>query len=155
VLLCLGCSSTLEPPSGDPRLDLRHKDPRIRVLAAKETVLQNRRDLIPLLIENLSDRDGAVRLYAATALHKLTGKRFGYLPFGTPAERQAAVEAWREWYQETVAPPPAPPPASPSPGGTPPPAEAAPAPGAGEGGGSGSADGKGAGNVDGPLPETR
>lgn len=105
LLLVSRCSSTLEPPSGDLYRDIRHRDPRIRVLAAKQAVAQDRRDLIPDLIENLSDRDGAVRMYSAIALRKLTGRDMGYLHFGAPQERQAAIEKWKEWLGAESAPP--------------------------------------------------
>jgi hypothetical protein len=97
LLLAAGCSSTLEPPSGDPALDLRHADPRIRVQAARAAVDAGRRDLVPALIALLDDDDGSVRLFSNTALRKLSGRDFGFLPHGTLAERRAAVERWRRW----------------------------------------------------------
>ncbi|MCZ6794047.1 MAG: hypothetical protein O7J95_10585 [Planctomycetota bacterium] len=102
-----GCSSSLDPPSGDLRLDLRHKDPRIRVLAARQAVTSGSVGAIDLLISNLADRDGAVRFYTVIALRKLSGREFGYLPHGTPAERAEAIVRWKAWAADRGAPAPA------------------------------------------------
>lgn len=103
------CRSTLEPPTGELRLDLRHDDPRVRVLAARQAVEElgpgkepdapstRRREVLDLLVKNLEHRDGAVRFFTAIALRKLTGQDLGFLPHGTPDERARAVERWRAW----------------------------------------------------------
>ena len=101
-----GCSSSLDPPSGDLRLDLRHKDPRIRVLAARQAVTSGSLGAIDLLISNLADRDGAVRFYTVIALRKLSDREFGYLPHGTPAERAEAIVRWKAWAADSGAPAP-------------------------------------------------
>jgi hypothetical protein len=54
-------------------------------------------DLVPGLVENLSDRDEAVRMFTSIGLRKLTGKDFGYNPSGAPEERFASIERWKEW----------------------------------------------------------
>jgi hypothetical protein len=97
VLVLLGCSPNLPRLSGDTPADLQHQDPRVRVLAARAAVAEGREDLIPRLIQNLSDEDEAVRLYTAVALRKLTGEDFGYLPHATPRERRQAIERWNRW----------------------------------------------------------
>ena len=100
LLLCLGavsCSSTLAPATGDLSADLRHQDPRVRIDAAIKAVAQKRLELAAELVENLSDRDGAVRMFSAVALRKLTGQDFGYKPHGTLLEREEAVASWRAW----------------------------------------------------------
>ena len=94
----VGCHhSTLTPSTGDLRRDLGHSDPRIRIDASLEAVHEKRRDLAFVLVENLADSDGAVRLFSAVALRKLTGKRFDYKPHGTLAERTEAAARWRSW----------------------------------------------------------
>jgi len=102
-----GCSSTSVPATGDVLLDLRHEDPRIRSQAAKAAVEGNRRDAIPLLVRNLSDPDGAVRLFNAIALRKLTGIDHGYSPYDPPEVREVAIAEWKAWAaaQGLAAPP--------------------------------------------------
>jgi hypothetical protein len=92
-----GCSSTSAPATGDVLLDLRHEDPRVRSQAAKAAVEGNRRDAIPLLVRNLSDPDGAVRLFNAIALRKLTGVDHGYRPYDPPDVREVAIAEWKAW----------------------------------------------------------
>ncbi len=91
------CSSTLEPPSGDPLVDLRHPDPRIRAVASKEAVDRQCEGCVPLLIENLDHGDATVRFYSVIALRKLTGNEFGFLPYGAQGERDDAAKRWRDW----------------------------------------------------------
>ena len=98
-LLLLGCRSTFDPASGDPRLDLQHADPRVRIGAAEQAVRQSRSDLCGLLVKNLSDRDGAVRLFSSVALRKLTGEDFDYKAHGTLVERREAIELWTKWLE--------------------------------------------------------
>jgi len=95
--VAVGCSSTSAPATGDVLLDLRHEDPRIRSQAAKAAVEGNRRDAIPLLVRNLSDPDGAVRLFNAIALRKLTGIDHGYSPYDPPEVREVAIAEWKAW----------------------------------------------------------
>ena len=99
VGLLVGCSSTVDPASGDPRLDLRHADPRVRIDAARQAVSESRTDLCGLLVRNLSDRDGAVRLFSSVALRKLTGQDFDFKAHGTLTERQESIERWTRWLE--------------------------------------------------------
>ena len=92
-----GCSSTSEPATGDILLDLEHRDPRVRILASERIVSEGKIELAPRLVKNLADPDGAVRMFAAVALRKLTGQDFGYKPFGLPSEQAEAVNAWNAW----------------------------------------------------------
>jgi hypothetical protein len=100
----LGCSSTSEPSTGDLAKDLKHPDPRFRIEAAERVAVEDRMDLLPLLVRNLSDPDGAVRLFTAAALRNLTGLDFGYKPHGTDVERKAAVDRWNEWLESGAGP---------------------------------------------------
>jgi hypothetical protein len=72
----------------------------VRALAAKAAVESGRKDLLPLLVENLADHDAAVRMFSAIALRKLTGKDLGYDPSDPPFRREEAILAWREWLAE-------------------------------------------------------
>ena len=95
---CLsGCAATLDPASGDPAMDLSHRDPRIRVLASRQAVEDGRLDLAPRLVESLADEERSVRFFAAIALRKLSGESFGFSASDPTAKRQAAIERWRDW----------------------------------------------------------
>lgn len=85
------------PATGILELDLKHEDPRIRVHAAEQALAANRVDLVSLMVSNLRDRDGAVRLFTSAALKRLTGRDFGYKPYGTVIEREEAIAAWEAW----------------------------------------------------------
>lgn len=54
---------------------------------------------IPALIAHLEDADAVVRLTSHEALRERTGQDFGYIPYGTPEERAAAVSRWRSWWE--------------------------------------------------------
>lgn len=55
---------------------------------------------IPYLVECLSSDDPAVRLAAVDALQRLAGTTLGYRASAPPAERTAAVTAWKSWVIE-------------------------------------------------------
>jgi hypothetical protein len=103
LLAACGCASTSAPATGDLRLDLQHGDPRIRIEAALRAVVEKRLEVVGELINNLSDRDGAVRMFSSVALRKLTGRDFGYLPHGTESERAGALARWRAWFDAEAA----------------------------------------------------
>jgi hypothetical protein len=111
ILLALtGCASTSEPATGDLARDLRHPDPRIRAYATKQVAEAQRTDLLDPLIQNLSDPDPAVRMFSAVALRKLTGQDLDFRPYGTVSEREAGIDRWKRWLEESrraesVAPP--------------------------------------------------
>jgi len=96
-VILLGCTATSDPSTGDIRLDLRHRDPRIRMEAAYQAAKQGRRDLVDELVENLEDRDESVRFFTGIALKRMTGQSFGFRSFGSYSSRKEAVERWRKW----------------------------------------------------------
>jgi hypothetical protein len=51
--------------------------------------------VMPALVERLSDSDPVVRLAAHEELRKRTGRDFGYVPWASPGERAGAIEQWR------------------------------------------------------------
>lgn len=92
------------PSTGVLELDLKHQDPRFRIQAASRAVTENRVDLVPALVENLSDPDPAVRMFTATALRKLTNRDFDFRPYGSEAEREEAIERWKDWLRNEAGP---------------------------------------------------
>lgn len=102
LVLLASCAASLLPPTGDLRLDLVHADPKVRIDAAFDAAHEKRTDLAAILVENLTDRDGAVRMFNVIALRELSGRDFGYKPHGTEPEREKAVARWREWIRETI-----------------------------------------------------
>jgi HEAT repeat protein len=60
---------------------------------------------IPALIEHLEDVDPVVRLSSHETLRQRTGQDFGFVPYGTPGDRAAAVARWRSWWAEQSASP--------------------------------------------------
>ncbi len=56
--------------------------------------------VIPRLIERLGDRDGVVRMAAHDELRQRTGQDFGFLAWAEVAQRDAAVERWKQWWAE-------------------------------------------------------
>lgn len=53
--------------------------------------------VIPALVDKLSDPDPVVRLTSHEELKKRTGKDFGFVPWDDPAPRARAVERWKAW----------------------------------------------------------
>lgn len=97
MALLLSCSATTEPPSGDPRIDLRSGDPRIRILGTRGAAEAGRQDLLEDLSQALSDPDPAVRMFADIALRKITSQDFDFKPHGTTTEREEGRAKWLEW----------------------------------------------------------
>ncbi len=54
------------------------------------------RDLATL-VGRLEDPDPVVRLTAHEDLRRRTGRDFGFVPWGSPEERAAAIGRWRSW----------------------------------------------------------
>lgn len=103
VLTCLACVSLactvcgcVKPLSIDERL--ASGDPRLRADAAHELGAAAYPEAEVRLIHLLADEDEGVRFFAAAALHRRTGERFGYLPQGDLGGRAAAVRRWVDWY---------------------------------------------------------
>lgn len=101
------CSSTLSPPSGDVLVDLKHDDPRVRVLAARQAVQiaeepaqdagqPDRAEMLQGLLANLEHRDGAVRFFSSIALERLSGQSQGFDAHAPISERELAVQRWRD-----------------------------------------------------------
>lgn len=96
-----GCTATTHPATGDLRADLRHKDPRVRMNSAFLSAEAGRRDLVDVLILNLSDQDESVRFLTAIALKRLTGQDFGFRSPSSLKDREEAIARWNEWFQSS------------------------------------------------------
>ncbi len=96
-----GCSSTTVPATGDIAQDLKHVDPRFRILAVRAAAEEARIDLLDRVAENLSDSDPAVRMFTSVALRKLTGQEIDFKPHGTVAEREEGIARWVKWIEGT------------------------------------------------------
>jgi hypothetical protein len=55
---------------------------------------------IDYLIRILGDPDRFVRDESSKALRKITGKNFGFDPFSSPQNREAAAKKWEEWWEK-------------------------------------------------------
>lgn len=82
-------------------------DPSARVTAARLLADLAPPSAIADLIGLLSDRDGKVRFYAATALHRLTGQTLGRTPAecstDSPATAAQTQRAWQAWWDRQTA----------------------------------------------------
>jgi hypothetical protein len=88
--LVSGCFSP-EPPS------LTSDSPPRLIPAIKIAANDNDRSAIPGLIQNLDDKDSAVRFAAISALRKMTGEDFGYRYYDCQYDRQPSIERWHLW----------------------------------------------------------
>ena len=85
--------------------ELNDPAPFVRARAAGLDDLVSDAQAIPALIAHLEDEDPVVRLSSHEALRDRTRQDFGFIPWGTPEERAAAVSRWRSWWQsQTVSP---------------------------------------------------
>lgn len=103
ALICISCSSTADPCTGDPAVDLKHGDPRCRANAAILTAELDRLDLFPDLLANLRDEHGEVRLITGVAVRKLSRLDVGFRPFGSASEQEAAIARWKSWWSNNPA----------------------------------------------------
>ncbi|KPJ75963.1 MAG: hypothetical protein AMS14_02730 [Planctomycetes bacterium DG_20] len=76
---------------------LRTDDPRMQAAAIARIVRAYDATLAGELIELLESEDEGVRFMAATALHKLTGRKTNF-HFATPEERKKIIAGWRAWW---------------------------------------------------------
>lgn len=91
--LTLAGTGCLAPPRPQA---IDHPDPASAIPAIARAAEQSAPEDIALLVERLEDEDPAIRLYAITALQRLTGQTHGYLYYADEASRAAAVQRWRD-----------------------------------------------------------
>ncbi len=84
-------------PGGTIAERLQAEDPDVRIEAIHDAARQGGRDVLPLLVERLSDAHDEVRFFAFIALRRRTGKTFGYRYYDSREDRQQAIERWREY----------------------------------------------------------
>lgn len=89
-----GCTAPRRP------LVVTDPDPSVKIPAYKKAVRKKDRDAVRQLVADLESDDPAVRLYAVSALRRLTGENFGYRYYDGDEQRQAAVNRWRQWLEE-------------------------------------------------------
>lgn len=84
-------------PAGEH--SLKNPDSLVKVLVLKEMARGGRPDAKTLaqVVEELENRDPAVRFYAINALQAITGQTFGYRYYDDETVRQPAVDKWRRW----------------------------------------------------------
>ena len=58
------------------------------------------KSVLPLLVERLEDTDADVRLFAISALKKITGMDLEYRYYAPPDDRIEAVLRWRKWLRQ-------------------------------------------------------
>ena len=100
-----GCGSSFQS-EGDIRARLQNEDPSVRVYAAIEAGNTKRQDVLPLLVDRLTDRDSNVRMFSAMALRKITGEDFGWASWKTLRQREESVARWRQWLKKHSSPVP-------------------------------------------------
>lgn len=76
---------------------LQGEDPAVRAAAARQAGAEADAAVAPLLVDRLTDSEPEVRFFAILALERIAGTRMGYCYYHTVVQRQAAVDAWRQW----------------------------------------------------------
>ncbi|MFW6133617.1 MAG: hypothetical protein ACOC8F_06940 [Planctomycetota bacterium] len=99
-----GCGETVLSLGGADEAELsrrlQHGEPGVRARALVRAAGSGRRDVLPYLVDRLTDGQDSVRMYAILALERLTGRTLGYRYYDPPARRQDAVKRWRDWLED-------------------------------------------------------
>jgi hypothetical protein len=80
--------------------NLGDRDSEMRRAAALACALNESKQHVPQLIGLLRDREALVSRAAWASLKNLTGQNFGPTADATDAEKDKAVEDWREWWKK-------------------------------------------------------
>jgi HEAT repeat protein len=92
VIACLaGCD-----PGTARRQQLNSENPLDRTEAIVQAYETRDQRAVHRLVGLLDDPSAAVRMYAIQALRRLCGVDYGYRYYASPAQREAAVERWRQ-----------------------------------------------------------
>lgn len=89
--------------SPDPK-SLTSDSPPSEIPAIKEAADNNDRSAIPRLVQDLDDKDSAVRFAAINALQRITGEDFGYRYYDDEFDRRPAVLRWQKWLKDHPGP---------------------------------------------------
>ncbi len=92
--LMVGCGTT------SVYQQIRAEDPSQRIEAIVRAGNQKDTQALVHLVERLSDVEPAVRLAAAVALEKITGRTMGYEYYAPVEQRDRAIERWREYLRQ-------------------------------------------------------
>ena len=87
-LLCTGCA----PPANLGGFD--SPDPASKLYAIRQAGESGDAKHIPQLVEQLDSDDPAVRLFAISALERITGQRLGYNPYADESTRRSTIDNW-------------------------------------------------------------
>ncbi len=95
-----GGPAALRPHKDRFRKMLGDRDPGLRRLAAWALARTGELDVVPLLIEAITDADESVVVVAREGLQLLSRKAVGLGPpsSSTPEQRSEAAKRWRAWY---------------------------------------------------------
>ena len=109
LLALVGCEASLA--RSDVISDLQHVDAVLRADAAlragqMDPASPAAREVLPHLVDRLSDTAPEVRMTAIVSLERLTGQRMDYSPYASPADRQEAIDRWRQRLRQTTLPAP-------------------------------------------------
>ncbi len=80
--------------------DMLHPAPVVRARALGLEQDQPEAVAVPAMIARLSDTDRAVRMAANSELKERTRQDFGFVPWGSAAERLAGVGRWEAWWKD-------------------------------------------------------
>lgn len=103
LLILAGCEATT-PKVGTVARRLQAEDPAVRIQAAVEAGNTGDKEVVPLLVDRLTDTDSDVRFYAGMALEKILGQelsqQMGWVSYDPADQRNQAVTRWRRWVKE-------------------------------------------------------
>lgn len=98
----VGCTAST-PTGGTLQQRLQDENPSVRIDAIVQAAEQNDRTVLPLLVDRLNDSQRDVRFFAGLALEQMLGpqrwKRFGWVSWDPPAQREQAIEKLRNWLE--------------------------------------------------------
>jgi len=93
-LICVGSGCFApDPPS------ISSHDPQRLIPAIEIAVKEHDQSVVPVLVDDLSSDDAAIRLYAINGLRRLTGQDFGYVAYNDEDARRPAVVKWKAWVE--------------------------------------------------------
>ena len=101
--LAMGGCMVSPDPVGDVMTSLQSTNPSLRTRAVVKAGNDQDTRAIPLLIDRLEDPDPSVRMFAGTALRKITGEDMDWRFYEPAHTRQEAVKRWRQWQKKQVA----------------------------------------------------
>lgn len=102
-----GLCGCLPSQQGPAEADLRANDTPSRVPAIVHAAQTDDDKTLTELVQALSDKDPAVRLFAVRSLQERTGENFGYRYYDPPEKRQAATNQWHAYLNDPGATKPA------------------------------------------------